>query len=156
LQKGHGIAFGDIDNDGDQDIFLHTGGAVPGDAYRNVVFENSGRANHWVALRLQGEKTNRAAIGARIKIVLPGGREIHREVTSGGSFGAGSFQQHIGIGEADRVEALEVWWPASKTRQRFDDVKPDQFLEIEEFSDAYDVVERRSFQSTVKGAHRAH
>ena len=156
LQKGHGIAFGDIDNDGDQDIFLHTGGAVPGDAYRNVVFENSGRANHWVALRLQGEKTNRAAIGARIKIVLPGGREIHREVTSGGSFGADSFQQHIGIGEADRVEALEVWWPASKTRQRFDDVKPDQFLEIEEFSDAYDVVERRSFQSTVKGAHRAH
>jgi hypothetical protein len=43
LQKGHGVAFGDVDGDGDQDIFLHTGGAVPGDAYGNVLFRNPGR-----------------------------------------------------------------------------------------------------------------
>ena len=156
LQKGHGIAFGDIDNDGDQDVFLHTGGAVPGDAYRNAVFRNPGHGNHWVALRLQGKKTNRAAIGARIKLVLPGGREIHREVTSGGSFGAASFQQHIGLAEADRIEALEVWWPTSDTRQRFENMKADQLLEIKEFSETYDAIKRRSFHLTAKDAHHEH
>src|SRR5207245_2895048 len=52
LQKGHGVAFGDINNDGDQDIFLHVGGAVPGDAYGNVLFRNPGHKNHWISLKL--------------------------------------------------------------------------------------------------------
>ena len=156
LQKGHGIAFGDLDNDGDQDIFLHTGGAIPGDAYRNALFRNSGHGNHWVALRLQGEKTNRAAIGARIKLVLPGGREIHRVVTSGGSFGAAGFQQHIGIAKADRIEVLEVWWPTSDTRQKFENVGANQLLAIKEFSDTYDAIERRSFQLSAKDVHPIH
>lgn len=156
LQKGHGIAFGDIDNDGDQDIFLHSGGAVPGDAYRNAVFENSRQTNQWVAMRLHGEKTNRVAIGARIKLELPGGREIHREVTSGGSFGASSFQQHIGIAAADHVAKLEIWWPTSDTLQSFQDVKAGQLLDIEEFSEAYDVVERHSFHLTSEDSHQTH
>ena len=148
LQKGHGIAFGDIDNDGDQDIFLHTGGAVPGDAYRNAVFQNPGHGNRWIAMRLLGEKTNRSAIGVRIRVVIAGGGEIHREVTSGGSFGASSLEQHVGVGKADRIEALEVWWPATETRQRFTDLPTNQLLEIYESADAYDVIERPSLRRT--------
>jgi hypothetical protein len=141
LQKGHGIAFGDVDHDGDQDIFLHTGGAVPGDSYGNVLFRNPGTPNHWLRVKLVGRKTNRAAIGARIKAVVidQGGqpRAIQRVVTSGGSFGSSSFQQHLGLGAAARVQSLEVWWPTSGTRQVFEDISADQAIEITEGQNSY-------------------
>ena len=68
LQKGHGVACGDWDNDGDIDIFIETGGAVNGDKYHNVLFQNPGQGNNWLTVKLVGTKTNRAAIGARIKV----------------------------------------------------------------------------------------
>ena len=70
LQKGHGIAFADLDHDGDQDIYQVMGGALEGDTYRNVLFENPGHGNGWVKLKLIGEKANRAAIGARLKLTF--------------------------------------------------------------------------------------
>ncbi len=141
LQKGHGIAFGDVDGDGHQDIFLHTGGAVPGDTYGNVLFRNPGSPNHWLRVKLIGKKTNRAAIGARIKAVIaePGAepRSIHRVVSSGGSFGGSSFEQHIGLGRADRVKSLEIRWPTSGERQVFEDIAANQRIEIVETEKSY-------------------
>lgn len=136
LQKGHGIAFGDYDADGDQDIFLHTGGAVPGDVYSNVLFRNPGTVGKSIQVKLVGRRSNRAAIGARIKatIVEPGAapRSIHRVVTSGGSFGSSSFRQHIGIGQADRIQTLEIWWPTSNTRQVLSNIRPGRTIEVVE------------------------
>jgi hypothetical protein len=150
LQKGHGIAFGDINNDGDEDIFLEVGGGVPGDKYYNALFKNPGHPkNHWITLRLVGVKTNRAAIGARIKLTLQtegeSPRVIYRSVTSGGSFGASPLQQHIGLGIATRIRSLEVWWPTSNTRQVFHDLSPEQFLEIKEFEKDYVRLNRQRF-----------
>ena len=70
LQQGHGIAFGDLDRDGDQDIFVQMGGFYPGDGFFDALYENPGHDNHWISVRLVGEKSNRAAIGARIKLEL--------------------------------------------------------------------------------------
>ena len=150
LQKGHGIAFGDIDNDGDQDIFLEVGGAVPGDKYASALFRNPGQhANNWISLRLVGVKSNRSAVGARIQLTLEGDghqkRFIYRDVTSGGSFGASPLRQHIGLGKAKRIETLEIWWPTSNTRQIFHQVRPNQHLEIKEFEKNYVQQERRAF-----------
>lgn len=145
LQKGHGIAFGDLNNDGNQEIFVHTGGAVPGDAYRNAVFWNPGHENHWLGLRLQGNRSNRAAIGARIRLVLPGEREIHRVITSGGSFGASPFEQLIGLGDASRVETLEILWPATGERQEFKHLKSNQYIEVKESSKGYKAIRKTSF-----------
>ena len=149
LHKGHGVAFADIDNDGDEDIFIQMGGMVPGDRHANLLFRNPGHGNNWISLRLVGVKTNRGAIGARIKLGVqtPGGgrRFIHRLVGSGGSFGGSPLEQHIGLGKAARIETLEIWWPTSDTRQVFRNVGVNQFLEIKELEKTSTAVERPSF-----------
>jgi hypothetical protein len=108
LQKGHAVACGDWDRNGSVDIYEVIGGSAPGDQARNVLFQNPGHGNHWLTVKLVGKKTNRAAIGARIKATLPGGRSVYRSVTSGSSFGANTLQQTVGLGSATRVESLEV------------------------------------------------
>ena len=144
LQKGHGIAFGDLDRDGDQDVFLQVGGFYPGDGFPNALYRNPGHGNRWLSLRLVGVESNRAAIGARIRVDLEtarGTRSVYARVTSGGSFGASSLEQHVGLGQAGRIAALEVVWPASGIRQVFDDVPMDSHLEITEGDDAFRVLD---------------
>jgi ASPIC and UnbV/FG-GAP-like repeat len=143
LQKGHGIAFADLDNDGDEDIVLNVGGAVPGDSYDDALFANpGGSGNNWISVKLVGVRSNRAAIGAKITVTLgrAGGASPlrMREVNSGGSFGANSFVQHIGVGHAKVIETLDIWWPASRTHQTFKNVPVNQFLEIREGADTYE------------------
>lgn len=146
LHKGHGIAFADLDNDGDQDIVAKVGGATPGDSHPMRVFENPGHGNDWIRMKLVGSRSNRAAIGARIAVTVEdeGGatRAIHRTVGSGGSFGASPLEQHIGLGRAARIVDVEIWWPASNTRQRFAGVAKNQVLEITELATEYRRLER--------------
>jgi hypothetical protein len=135
LQKGHGVAFADFDGDGDQDVFSVTGGAYPGDAFRNVLFENPGPAGHWLVLRLVGVHENRCAIGARIRVVVRQGdaeRSIWRHVNTGGSFGGNPLRQHIGLGAAEQVLRVEVFWPRRGTTQVFTDVPLDSAWRVVE------------------------
>jgi hypothetical protein len=137
LHKGHGVAFADLDQDGDEEIVFEVGGATPGDAHGLRLFENPGHGNDWIALKLVGVKTNRAAIGARIAVTVEGprGRRVlHRTVSSGGSFGASPLLQHIGLGADARAVDVEIWWPTSNTRQHFSKVAKNQFLEVTEFA----------------------
>ena len=135
LQKGHGVAFGDVDHDGDQDVFAVIGGAFTGDVYQNVLFRNPGHGNRWVKLKLEGRRSNRAAIGARISIHVrteAGTRRIESTVSSGGSFGASPLQREIGLGRAESIESLEIFWPASGRRQVFSDLPMGKTLYIRE------------------------
>jgi hypothetical protein len=149
LQKGHGVSFSDINNDGNQDVFINIGGAAPGDKYNRALFANPGHENNWLTIKLTGVKTNRAAIGAKIKIVLEeeaGKTSLrYREVTSGGSFGSSSLAQSIGLGKASKVKTLEIFWPASNTHQVLRDVGVNQFIEIKEFDKDYVKRQIRSF-----------
>jgi hypothetical protein len=135
LQKGHAVAIADYDGDGDQDLFIQMGGAFPGDRFADALFQNPGNGNHWVAVELVGNRSNRAGMGARIRAeVIDAGarRSIHRTVGSGGSFGCNPLRQTIGIGGAAKVERLEVWWPTSGLRQAFTNLRADTVVRIVE------------------------
>ena len=149
LQKGHGISFGDLDRDGDQDIFVQIGGTYPGDAASNALYENPGHGNRWISVRLIGVESNRAAIGARIKMEIAtkgGNRVVYSHVNSGGSFGASSMEQEIGLGQAENIISLEVYWPTSDTVQVFKDLPLDVLLEIREGRDEFKTVDSRQFR----------
>jgi hypothetical protein len=157
LQKGHGIAFGDLDNDGDQDIYEVIGGWFTGDTYQSVLFENPGHGNRWITVVLEGARSNRMAIGARVKfqVATPSGmRQIHHVVSAGGSFGDSSFQLETGLGDATALEAIEVTWPATGKSQTFRNVPLDQFVRIREGDSKATPLERpRISLRTTGGAH---
>lgn len=115
IQKGHGIAFGDIDNDGDQDLFNVLGGAYEGDLANNMLFQNPGNSNKWITVFLEGKTAAHDAIGAKIVATVrtEAGktRKIFNSIGSGGSFGGSSLRAEIGLGNAASIESLEVIWP---------------------------------------------
>ncbi len=138
IQKGHGVAFGDIDQDGDQDIFHQIGGFYPGDAFGNALFENPGNDHRWLTLRLEGVEANRSAIGARLAVTVRDGadtRVVHALAGSGGSFGGNSLQQELGLGAAQTVEVIEIRWPGSNTVQRLPGVPVNGVYRIREDAD---------------------
>ncbi len=139
LQKGHGIAFGDLDNDGDLDIYAQLGGFYQDDRFYNALFENPGNTHHWITLRLEGSTSNRSAIGARVEVELDG-RSLHRVVGSGASFGCSSLQLEIGLGEATRVTTLRIRWPAGGS-QELHDLPVDRVLAIREGDSAYQIID---------------
>jgi len=137
IQKGHGISFADLDKDGDQDIYAVMGGSVSGDISQNAFFENPGSDNHWINIQLIGQSSNRSAIGAKIKLTIlnedNSKQSIYRTVSSGGSFGANSLNQEIGLGKIKSIEKLEVNWPNGKPN--FIDYGPiefNRFIKIQE------------------------
>src|SRR4029450_10037833 len=102
----------------------------------------------WIGMNLVGVRSNRAAIGARIKVTVESAdgarRPIHRPGTRGGSLGAPPPQQHVGLGKASRIVEVEVRWPASGTRQVFTDVAKNQVIEIREMADRSSPTERQA------------
>lgn len=154
LQKGHGIAFGDIDNDGDQDVYAVMGGAFSSDVFQNVLFENPGNEHHWLKLRLEGVRSNRSAIGARLRLVLEENgqrREIHRLIGSGGSFGAQTLRAEIGLGKATQVDTLEIVWPVADSRQVWTGIAADQALKVVEGQDEVEVLALPRFDFPAPG-----
>ena len=160
LQKGHGISFADLDNDGDQDIYEVIGGAYSGDNFRNVLFLNPGHGNRWITLKLEGVKSNRAAIGARIKLVVKTGqgeRSIHKTVGTGASFGASPLRQEIGLGQAQAIVRAEIFWPVTGKTQVMEGLEMDHLYKIRE--DGTDAVQMNlaSFKiPTGPSHHQAH
>jgi hypothetical protein len=83
-----------------------------------VLFENPGwRDRAWIDLKLEGRTANRSAIGARVEVDVAAAdgavRTIRRTVNTGGSFGSGPLQLHVGLGRAGRVRELRIRWPDS-------------------------------------------
>ncbi|MFT5765928.1 MAG: hypothetical protein ACI8X3_003366 [Saprospiraceae bacterium] len=151
IQKGHGISFGDFDNDGDQDIFHVLGGAFEGDVFGDALFENPmGNKKSWITIILNGTTANKSAIGARVKIscINKNGSEqvFYHIVSTGSSFGSNSLQLETGLGDAKTVKSIEVQWPnASGSVDVYHDIEIGRFVKITEGVSEVEYLERKRF-----------
>lgn len=117
---GRGAAFGDLNNDGWQDVVMTVLGGP------SQVFYNRGGKMHWLTITLRGTRSNRDGFGARVQV-----NGQTRFATAAGSYLSSSDKRlHFGLGKADRAK-IEIVWP-SGTRQVLDDIRADQFLEVRE------------------------
>lgn len=159
LQKGHGVSFADLDNDGDQDIHAVMGGAFSGDFAHNAFFLNPGHENHWITLKLEGVRSNRAAIGARLHLVVAtpqGDRSIYKTVGTGGSFGASPLRQEIGLGQATAIHRIEILWPATGQKQVLKGIPMDRFYKVREGASAAQPWTQKKFSISPGNATHAH
>ncbi|HLI34597.1 MAG TPA: CRTAC1 family protein, partial [Terriglobia bacterium] len=123
---GRGCAFGDFDNDGTVDILVNPINDTP----RLLKCSNS-PGNHWISLKLIGTKSNRSAIGARVRCVTGNHQQLD-EVRSGGSYmSQNDLRIHFGLGKANQIDLLEISWPSGHL-DRLTGVKPDQFMTVRE------------------------
>ncbi|MFT6872925.1 MAG: hypothetical protein ACJAVN_001937 [Roseivirga sp.] len=135
IQKGHGISWGDMDNDGDHDIYITMGGAHEGDVYQNQLLVNPNEDNNWINIQLTGKKSNRKAVGAKVHLVTSTGQHLYRTVSNGASFGGNSYALEIGLGKSMSIEVLEVTWPMRNSKQVFKNISANQAIEIIESND---------------------
>ncbi len=143
LQKGHGVAFADFDNDGDQDVLAELGGWFTADGFKNALFKNPGFNANWIKIALEGQQSNRHGVGARIKVTVVDGqseRSIYRTVGYGSSFGGNPLRQEIGVGNAKNIKTVEVHWPTTGKKQRFDNVGINQSILIKESAEQVETI----------------
>lgn len=137
IQKGHGVGFGDLDHDGDEDIYVVMGGAFDGDGFYNTLYENPNENNNnWVVLKLEGTTANKCAIGARVCVTVNENgkeRKIYRTVTSGASFGANSLNLEVGLRKANVIDNVKVQWPCKDC--------PDQVYKDLSINTAYTLIQ---------------
>jgi glutamine amidotransferase-like uncharacterized protein len=110
LHSSRGAAFGDIDNDGNIEVAVNNQNEAPS------LLKSSGSSGHWALLQLQGTRSNRSAIGARVTLTT-GTHIQYSEVRSGGSYlSQNDLRLHFGLGTATTIDSIEIQWP-SGTRQ---------------------------------------
>jgi hypothetical protein len=120
-----GCAFGDFDNDGDLDILIMNRNEPP-----TLLRNDVPAGNHWIKVRLEGTKSNRSAIGARV-LVRYGGKVQAQCLASQSSFlSANDPRMHFGLGPASKA-SVEVHWPAGTT-ETYADLSVDQLVTISE------------------------
>ncbi len=121
-----GAAFADYDNDGLIEVLINNQNEPP-----SLLKQATRPANHWTLLQLTGSRSNRSALGARVKVTA-GGRTQVDEVRSGGSYlSQNDLRLHFGLGAAQKMDRIEIEWP-SGSRQTLRDVHADRVVQIAE------------------------
>jgi hypothetical protein len=107
LEVSRGAAFGDVDNDGDTDVLISNNNGPA-----RLLINRVGNRNHWLGLRLLDQKTKRDMLGARVEVQLTPKRVLSRQARTDGSYCSSQDPRVlVGLGAAERVEAVRVSWP---------------------------------------------
>ncbi|HEV2314220.1 MAG TPA: CRTAC1 family protein [Candidatus Acidoferrales bacterium] len=127
LQRvSRGAAIGDFDNDGDLDILVNNNGERP-----QLLRNDGGNANHWLEILLIGSRSNRDAVGARVKLSA-GDLVLYEQRKGGMSYqSAHDPRLHFGLGKYSFVDALEVLWPSGAVT-KLSGIQADRIIAIEE------------------------
>ena len=123
-----GAAFADVDNDGDIDVVVNNVHAEP-DLFRL----DSQTGAHWTTLKLIGTRSNRSAIGARVRLFDGGGMQV-QEVRGGGSYySQNDLRVHFGLARSTAVERLEIRWP-NGLQEQWKNLDADRIITLTEGS----------------------
>jgi hypothetical protein len=121
LQVGRGAVYADLDNNGSMDIVINNQDGAP-----TVLKNPADSANHWVGFELQGSKSNRLGIGARVKVYSGNSVQTSWLVSGGSYISQNDMRLHFGLGPATAIEKVEVRWPSGKV-DTIQKLKADQF-----------------------------
>ena len=125
-RSGRGVAFADLDEDGDVDIVINNQNDLP-----TLLRNDGGNRKNFIQVRLLGGRSNRDGIGARVSIEASGRRQLD-EIRSGGSYLSQSdLCLHFGVGEAKVIDLVEVHWPSGVV-DGLKKISPNQRLFIQE------------------------
>jgi hypothetical protein len=106
-----GHAWADLDKDGDLDLFSVTHSKQP-----NYLFWNNGNTNRWLYIKLIGERSNKSAVGAKLRIKSNGRWQMKEVTSSTGIGGQGSYRNHFGLGSSSMADSLMIHWPSGFTQ----------------------------------------
>jgi hypothetical protein len=123
---GRGSAVGDYDNDGDFDIVVLNLNARP-----RLLRNDGGNRKNWLMLELVGTESNRDGIGTQVRLTAGGKTQTKWRVSGSGYLSKSDFRIHFGVGDASRIERIEIRWPSGKT-QTFEGAEVNQLMTITE------------------------
>jgi len=126
MSSHRGAAFGDLNNDGRIDIVTSSLGAAP-----EIFMNRTRNLYHWILIQLEGSRSNRDGLGARIVLTAGGKRQYNQATTSVGYGSSSDRRVHFGLGAAAMIDMIEVIWP-SRVHQVLRNIKADQILKIKE------------------------
>jgi hypothetical protein len=139
--SSRGLAMGDLWNDGRLSAVISNMNASP-----SLLVNEVRSANHWIAIRTVGTKSNRDGIGARIT-VKAGPRTLVDEVRSGSSYDSNNdIRVHFGLGSATKIEWVQIRWPSGLV-ERFDNLPVDSIKTLKEGSGVAVLVSKSAVHS---------
>ena len=110
--SSRGAAFGDIDNDGDQDVLVMNMNEPP-----SLLRNESPRTHAWIDVQLEGRASNRAAIGATVIVTSAGRRQARAVLSQSSYYSHDDMRLHFGLGDATRVDEIEIHWPSGQLQK---------------------------------------
>ena len=122
-EVSRGAAFGDYDNDGDQDILVNNGNG-PAKLYRN-----DGDARNWISVELVGSRDNRDAVGSTVTLECEGVLQTRQRIGGGSYLSTSDARLHFGLGDCTQVDMLEVVWPSGQAQVIFG-LSANQFIQV--------------------------
>jgi hypothetical protein len=126
--SSRGAAFGDFDNDGDVDVLVFNMNEPP-----SLLRNEYAGGNHWISVKLEGTKSDRAALGAIVRVTAGGRTQARAALSQTSYYSHDDLRLHFGLGSATKADAIEVQWPRGDV-ERVRDVAAGQVVRIREGS----------------------